>query len=276
MSGLSTLNGKVAVVTGGASGIGKGIAWKLREEGAHVVIADIEPGPLEATAAELGALGVVTDVTKLESVEALAAATIAEFGKVDIIVNNAGVGPKGAYADLTLSDWRWIMEVNLFGVINGIDVFLKILKQNPDGGHIVNTASMAALVPPPGFAPYVASKAAVLGLSETLAKELAAEDSLVGVSVLCPGPVHTNIKNSLRSRPTEFSDKAGLKDVDIAKTIGDSMRWAVPNEVGAVVTRGIKAGDFYILTHPEWTEGVFKHARDLEAAFEKYPPLTLD
>ncbi|MBK5238430.1 MAG: SDR family NAD(P)-dependent oxidoreductase [Actinomycetales bacterium] len=276
MTGLSTIAGKVAVVTGGASGIGKGIAWKLRQEGAEVVIADIEAGPLAEAATELGAFGVLTDVTNHESVEALAAATLAEFGRVDIVVNNAGVGPKAPYSELTLSDWRWIMDVNLFGVINGIDVFLELLKANPEGGHIVNTASMAALVPPAGFAPYVASKAAVLGLSETLAKELAAEDSLVGVSVLCPGPVHTNIKNSLRSRPAEFGEKAGLKDVDIAKTMGDTIRWAIPHEVGAIVTRGILAGDLYLLTHPEWVEGVHAHARALDAAFTKYPPLILD
>ncbi len=165
MSALPDLNGKVAVVTGGASGIGKGIARQLKAEGAQVIIADIEEGALHKTAAELGATPVLTDVSDAASVDALAKEAHNAFGAVHIVCNNAGIGPMAAVADLTLDDWKWMLGVNLWGVIHGIHTFLPILKANPDGGHIVNTASMAGLDAPPNLGAYAICKFGVVGLT---------------------------------------------------------------------------------------------------------------
>ena len=153
MSGLADLQGKVAVVTGGASGIGKGIAGALLGEGMQVVIADVEKPVLEATAAELGAVGIHTDVGDAASVQALADETLERFGAVHVVCNNAGVGPVGWMADTTLDDWRWLIDVNLWGVIHGVTTFLPILERNAEGGRIVNTGSLAGLVPTPGSGP---------------------------------------------------------------------------------------------------------------------------
>jgi NAD(P)-dependent dehydrogenase (short-subunit alcohol dehydrogenase family) len=254
MSAFTDLEGKVAVVTGGASGIGKGIATALRDEGAQVVIADIEQGALDATAEELGVTGIRTDVSKAESVEALAKEVVERFGTAHVIVNNAGIGPIGNVADLTLDDWRWIVDVNLWGVIHGVHHFLPILKANEDGGHIVNTSSVAGLVPTPGLGSYVLTKYGVLGLTETLALELAAENSKVGATVLCPGTIHTNIATSSRNRPE--GNEGNLRDVDISQEGSEvdmsGVRWMIPVEVGAIVVDCIKRGELYAITHPEW------------------------
>ena len=201
MSALPDLRGKIAVVTGGASGIGKGIATQLIAEGMRVIIADIGRGALEKTAAELGATAIGADVSDAGSVAALAERAVAEFGTVHVVCNNAGVGPMAPVADLTMADWDWIVGVNLYGVIHGVQTFLPILKNNPDGGHIANTASMAGLVAPPRMAAYCVTKFGVVALTEVLATELAADGSKVGVSVLCPGTVRTNIHASSRNRP---------------------------------------------------------------------------
>jgi NAD(P)-dependent dehydrogenase (short-subunit alcohol dehydrogenase family) len=190
VSGLPDLGGKVAIVTGGASGIGKGIATQLVAEGARVIIADIQRDAMAATAAEIGAaMAVHVDVSDPASVDALARQVIETFGAVHVVCNNAGIGPLAPVADLTLDDWRWMIGVNLWGVIHGVHTFLPILKQNRDGGHIVNTASMAGLVAGPRLGAYAAAKYGVVGLTEVLAAELAADNSRVGVSVLCPGTV---------------------------------------------------------------------------------------
>jgi NAD(P)-dependent dehydrogenase (short-subunit alcohol dehydrogenase family) len=169
MSGLPDLQGKVAVVTGGASGIGKGIASQLIASGMRVVIADIEQDALRRTASELGATAIVTDVSDAGSVHALADAVVAELGTVHVVCNNAGVGPLAPIAELTMADWDWVLGVNLYGVIHGVQAFLPILAANPDGGHIVNTASMAGLVAPPRMAAYCVSKFGVVALTEVLA-----------------------------------------------------------------------------------------------------------
>ena len=142
MSGLKNLSGKVAVVTGGASGIGRGIATRLVEHGMQVVIADIEQSALDRTAAEIGATAIRTDVSSLESMRALAENVRARFGTVHVVCNNAGVGSVARLESMTSADWQWMLGVNLWGVIHGVSVFLPLLKANPDGGHIVNTASM--------------------------------------------------------------------------------------------------------------------------------------
>ncbi|MHC3456128.1 SDR family NAD(P)-dependent oxidoreductase [Streptomyces prasinus] len=244
------LTGRVAVVTGGASGIGKGVATRLRDAGATVVISDIDQETLRVTADELGVSGIRADVTKAEDIQALADAVLAEHKAVHIVVNNAGVGSMGRVADLTLADWRWMLEVNLWGVIHGVHSFLPLLRSNAEGGHIINTASMAGLVSLPNMAAYGVSKMGVVALTEVLAQECAEDGGRVKASVLCPGPVRSNIKDSLRSRPV--GDQGGLFDVD-AESEGpmSQMRWMDPLEVGDLVLDTLADGRLYIITHPE-------------------------
>ena len=198
---MRDLEGKVAVVTGGASGIGRAMAAQFAADGMQVVIADVEAAALEATSGELGVVGVQTDVGDAASVQALADHVCDRFGTVHVLCNNAGVGGGGQIADLTLADWKWVLDVNLWGVIHGLHSFLPRILANPDGGHVVNTASMAGLFASAGMGPYNATKFAVVAISETLSKELQAAGSSVGVSVLCPGFVRTNIFDSQRNRP---------------------------------------------------------------------------
>ncbi len=268
MSGLTDLRGKVAVVTGGASGIGKGIAARLAAEGMRVIIADIERDALGKAAGEIGAIGVPTDVSDLASVRALARAARERYGTVHVICNNAGIGPMAPVRDLTMDDWHWMIGVNLYGVIHGVHVFLPILQANPDGGHIVNTASMAGLVAPPRLGAYSVTKYGVVALTEVLAAELAAEGSKVGASVLCPGTVRTNIGTSSRNRPSGLADK-GLQDVDIQQEDNPAYRWIDPEEAGAVVVRAIKRGDLYALTHPDWYPQVERRHQAIAAAFRQ-------
>jgi NAD(P)-dependent dehydrogenase (short-subunit alcohol dehydrogenase family) len=266
MSGLPDLAGKVAVVTGGASGIGKGIAASLAAEGARVIIADIQRDALEATAAELGVDGVPTDVSDSDSVERLARTVVEKYGTVHVVCNNAGIGPLAPVKDLTLDDWRWMLGVNLWGVIHGVHTFLPLLSGNPDGGHIVNTASMAGLVAHARLGAYSTAKYGVVALTEVLAEELAADGSRVGVSVLCPGTVRTNIGTSSRNRPAELGD-AGFKDVDIELEDNPRYRWIDPEQAGRVVVRAIKRGDLYALTHPDWYPQVAARHEAIAAAF---------
>ncbi|HEX7710753.1 MAG TPA: SDR family NAD(P)-dependent oxidoreductase [Sphingomonadaceae bacterium] len=251
MSAFNQMEGRVAVVTGGASGIGFGIAKKLGEQGMKLALADIDRGPLEKAAAELGALPVHTDVSDADSVARLAQTVIDELGAVHVVCNNAGIGSSATIAQMNLSDWRWMIDVNLYGVINGVNTFLPLLQKNPEGGHFVNTASIAGLVSMPGMAAYAATKFGVVALTETLALELAAEDSKVGATVLCPGTVRTNIKNATRNRPAAFADGA-MADLDLEQSeFGAMLRWASPEEVGDIVVRAIRRGDLYAFTHPE-------------------------
>ena len=266
MSGLPDLAGKIAVVTGGASGIGKGIATRLAAEGARVIIADIQRDALEATAAELGVVGVQTDVSDAASVENLAREAVEMHGTVHVVCNNAGIGPLAPVKDLTLDDWRWMLGVNLWGVIHGVHTFLPILSANPDGGHIVNTASMAGLVAHSRLGAYSTAKYGVVALTEVLAEELAADGSRVGVSVLCPGTVHTNIGTSSRNRPADLGD-AGFKDVDIELEDNPRYRWIYPEQAGQVVVRAIKRGDLYALTHPDWYPQVAERHQAIAEAF---------
>jgi NAD(P)-dependent dehydrogenase (short-subunit alcohol dehydrogenase family) len=268
VSGLPDLAGRVAVVTGGASGIGKGIAARLAAEGARVVIADIQRDAMEAAAAEIGALGVLTDVSDPESVADLARTAVEAFGTVHVVCNNAGIGPLAPVADLTLDDWRWMIGVHLWGVIHGVHTFLPILKANREGGHIVNTASMAGLAAGPRLGAYAAAKYGVVGLTEVLAAELAADGSRVGATVLCPGTVHTSIGTSSRNRPADLPD-AGFKDVDIELEDNPRYRWIYPDEAGAVAVRAIKRGDLYALTHPDWYPIVAERHAAIAQAFRE-------
>jgi NAD(P)-dependent dehydrogenase (short-subunit alcohol dehydrogenase family) len=270
MSGLADLRGKVAIVTGGASGIGKGIATQFVRAGLRVVIADIEDEALQKTAAEVGAAAVRTDVSDLASVQALATTVCDRFGTVHVLCNNAGVGPMANLSDVTIADWRWMIGVNLWGVIHGVQTFLPILKANADGGHIVNTASVGGFVTMPGLGTYTATKYAVIALTETLAQELALENSKVGVTALCPGTTRTNIKNSLRNRPRDLGS-GKLLDVDLEQQaeFRDAFRWLEPTEVGAIVVEAIRRGDLYAITHPEMFGAVEQRFQAITDAFRR-------
>jgi NAD(P)-dependent dehydrogenase (short-subunit alcohol dehydrogenase family) len=266
---VDEVKGKVAVVTGGASGIGRALAARFVAEGMHVVIADIEEAPLAAAAAELGAVGVRTDVADADSVAALADATMEHFGAVHLVCNNAGVGGGGLIKDLTLKDWRWVIDVNLWGVIHGVHTFLPRLLENHDGGHIVNTASMAGLIAGPGIGPYNAAKYGVVAISETLAAELAADGSGVGVSVLCPGYVRTNIFTSQRNRPAELRNErkksaARAANQQIAQAL--SAEGIDPGIVAGLVLDAVLTDRFWIITHPEYLPAVVERANAIHAS----------
>jgi len=269
---MTEIRNAIAVVTGGASGIGRGIAEQLIAEGATVVIADIERDTLTKVAAEIGAFGAQVDVSDAASVAALAQYVVEKFGRVDILVNNAGVGPQGRIADLNDADWNWIMGVNLYGVIHGIQSFLPFMKNNARGGHIVNTSSMSALAPMPGLGAYAASKAAVAALTEVLAAELAQDGLNIGVTLLSPANVRTDIARSVRNRPEALA--GALIDVDFAKNAGKTAGtvWLEPNEVGAIVTRAITHNELYAFTHPELITRVDARNAVIRDAFLKYPP----
>lgn len=261
VSGVQDFTDRVAVVTGGASGIGRGIAEALVAAGARVVIADIEAEPLELTAERIGARAVRTDVTRADDVEALADRVLREHGRIDIVCNNAGVGHLAPFAQLTLADFRWVLDVNLWGVIHGMTAFLPRVLATSDAGWIVNTASMAGLFDAPGMAAYAASKFAVVALSETIAQELAASDAAVGVSILVPGLVDTAIATSERNRPDGVLGAPPQLDQLPPGRVRD------PAEVGRTVLDGMRAGDRYIVTHPEMIPIIRARHADIEAAF---------
>lgn len=259
------LSGKVAVVTGGASGIGRGIAEELTKRGCRVVVADIDEAGVTAVAGELGARGLVVDVADADSVARLAEQVVAEFGAVHIVCNNAGVGPSGAVSELSLEDWRWIFDVNFFGVVHGTHAFLPHLRTNGSWGHIVNTSSMSLLAPPVGVGSYVATKAAVLGMSEVLAKELAEEGADIGVTALLPGPVTTNIKDSLRHRAAP-AGRTALRDIDL-RAERSGLRFIEPREVGVLVAEAIVHNRLYAVTHDEWLPPVAQRHEAIEESF---------
>ncbi|MBA2326784.1 MAG: SDR family NAD(P)-dependent oxidoreductase [Actinobacteria bacterium] len=224
---MEQLEGKVAVVTGGASGIGRALAERFAAEGMKLVLADVEEGALAATAKELAdggadTRGVVTDVADRGSVDALATRTLEEFGAVHVVCNNAGVGGLGHPTwDGPLSAWEWVLGVNLWGVIHGIRAFVPALVEQ-DEGHVVNTASMAGLAAMPFMGPYTTTKHAVVGLSEVLFHELGVRGSAVGVSVLCPNFLRTNIFDSDRNWPSRLGESPGRPDEPGAQFIFDA------------------------------------------------------
>lgn len=261
MTEVERIRDRVAVVTGGASGIGFGIAQALTEAGATVMLVDIEDAPLAAAAAALDATPFRVDVSDPEAVASLAKAVIDRFGRVDIVCNNAGVGHLAPFADLTLADFRWVLDVNLWGVIHGTTTFLPLIRETSDAGWIVNTASMAGLFDAPGMAAYAASKFAVVALTETVAQELELAGAPVGVSVLVPGLVDTAIADSQRNRPDRASDAPPqLGQIPPGRMLE-------PREVGDLVVAAIKAGDRYIVTHPEMLPIVRERHARIESAF---------
>jgi NAD(P)-dependent dehydrogenase (short-subunit alcohol dehydrogenase family) len=260
---MQELRDKVAVITGAASGMGRAMANRFAAEGMKIVLADIDAAEVEAVAAGISkdggrAVGVATDVSLADSVEALAQRALEEFGAVHLVCNNAGVGGTGELGwEVPFSAWEWQFRVNVFGVVHGIRAFVPMLvKQGL--GHVVNTSSMAGLVPGVGSTPYTASKYAVAGLSEALKLELEMIGSPVKVSVLIPGPVATRIGESLRHWPADLGPvpqkrqdgRVGVLPVPpvLKRALESKMD---PSEVGELVLDGVLNDRFWILTHPD-------------------------
>jgi len=254
---MEDLQGKVAVITGGASGIGRAVAERAGAEGMKVVLADIEEGPLKEAVDDLTrngveAIGVATDVADGASVRALRDRALDRFGAVHLVHNNAGIGLGGPIWEVTEQDWRWILGVNLWGVVHGVSTFTPLLIEQGEG-HMVNTASVAGLIAAPFLGPYNATKQAVVAISETLYKDLQAVGAPVGVSVLCPGFVRTRIAESERNRPewaTADREAAGAEEVrGVVQNLVDSGIEAAT--VADRVIEAVRTNTFYILTHPE-------------------------
>jgi len=272
---VENLQGKVAVITGGASGIGKAVAAAAVAEGMKVVVADIEEGPLKEAADELASgrseiLGVVTDVSDGASVRELRDRALDRFGAVHLVHNNAGVGTGGPIWEVSEDDWRWILGVNLWGVVHGIATFVPVLLEQGEG-HVVNTASIAGLTTAPFLGPYNATKQAVVAMSETLYKDLqAAGVSEIGVSVLCPGFVQTRIAESDRNRPSWARGRDVEGTAAMREAIQSLVDAGIPaEEVGRQVIDAVRNGTFYILTHPELDEAVATRFEDIR---ERRPP----
>jgi NAD(P)-dependent dehydrogenase (short-subunit alcohol dehydrogenase family) len=272
---MKEFNGRVAVVTGAASGIGRGMAESFAAAGMKVVLSDIEPGALAQTTESLRAAGadvhaVVTDVSKAAQVEALAQAVIARYGQVHILCNNAGIGGGGlSNWGSSLDDWNWILGVNLMGVVHGIRSFLPLMIEQGTEAHIVNTASIAGLIVNTASL-YGVTKAAVIALSEGLHLELLTRGARPRISVLCPGPVKTEILNSQRNRPMELSAPSPAPTSPVAAVVRDWMTREVdngldPRAVGEEVLAAIRSERFYILTHPEMSPMIEKRMTDILA-----------
>ena len=250
---MDGFKGAVAVVTGGGSGIGRALALALARQGARVVIADLDTAAMDAVALEARDLGVEaltvrTDVTELAQVQALADQAFKTFGGVDILCNNAGVAAWGGLETATHRDWQWVLGVNLWGVIHGIEAFVPRMIAAGRRGHIVNTASMAGLIASQGLGVYNTSKYAVVGLSETLVKDL--KPYGIGVSVLCPMGVQTRIRESERSRPVGLRNDANPAQPAV-ELIGRSLP---PETVAEMVLDAIRTNELYVITHDEGLE----------------------
>ncbi len=256
---MRDFSGKTAFVTGGASGIGLALCRAFGKLGMNVAIADVEAEACAAAVESLrrdgvGAIGAACDVSDRESVAEAAAKTLAEFGKVHILCNNAGVSRAGAIETIAASDWDWVIGVNLKGLIHGVQVFLPHIKAHGEHGHIVNTASMNGVAGAPLAGPYSATKFAAVGISEVLAAEL--EGSPIGVSVLCPSWVKTRMLDNGRNRPTRFGGPIDL-DSDGAnaernKRYAKAMEHGLdPAEVARLVIAAIKGRRLYVFTHAD-------------------------
>jgi NAD(P)-dependent dehydrogenase (short-subunit alcohol dehydrogenase family) len=272
---MQNLPGKTAFVTGGASGIGLGIAKALLGAGMNVAIADIRDDHLASAQAELGSpdrvLAIKLDVTDRAAFAAAADATEARFGKIHILCNNAGVAVVGPTELATFDDWDWVMGVNLGGTINGIVTMLPRMLAHGEGGHIVNTASMSALVPVGGTTIYSAGKAAVTAMMECMRPEL--ESRGIICSAFCPGAVQSNIAEAGKTRPADLSD-TGYAEADKRRQQGGNFfhLYQTKEEVGERVLRGILNDELYILTHSEFLVGVRERGEATTAAVQTHLP----
>ena len=269
------IQGKIAVVTGAGSGIGRAIAISLAREGADVVVSDLNEQGMAETAEEISKLGrktiaVKTDVSKLEDVENLYKLTLSQMGDVDILVNNAGVHMSGPLSGVTLDDWKWMMDINVWSVIYGVHVFLPHFMKK-ESGHIVNTASIAGQVGVLDTStPYTAAKFAVVGLSESMALFFYQKHKGIGVTVICPGVVQTNIgKGSRRIRHNDGLDDA--RDKLYAQfTENPDSRPKSPfavisaEDVGDMAVKAIRENNFLVVTHEEDIKNIEKRAKDIQ------------
>jgi NAD(P)-dependent dehydrogenase (short-subunit alcohol dehydrogenase family) len=260
---MKAFKDRVAVITGGGSGIGLGIANAFAARGMRLVIADVNEQTIENTVFELkqtgvDAIGVRCDVSKLEDVEHLAEETLNTFGGVHVLCNNAGVGLPTSSRSIKLEDWKWIIDVDLWGPIYGVKVFAPLIEAQGEG-HISATASMAGLISANKMGAYSVAKHGVVALMCALERELRSKQSPITASVLCPGPINTNIShNSLAYRPERDPTLAppkvsGSKGASIQAALEKGMP---PNEVGELVASAIENDKFWVLTHPWWAKGV--------------------
>jgi NAD(P)-dependent dehydrogenase (short-subunit alcohol dehydrogenase family) len=274
---MQQLAGKTAFVTGGASGIGLALGRAFVQAGMKVMLADIEIDALAAAVKSLEAFGpsvrgVVCDVTDPSSFERAAEASFEAFGNVHVVCNNAGVAAAGGIDNISLDNWRWVLDVNLMGVLHGIRSFLPHIRAHGEGGHIVNTASMAGMEAGLGFSPYVASKFAVVGLSEGLSVRL--RPLGIGVTVVCPGYVRTRIGESGRNRPARYgvgqapdpASPAGRLVAEIAERLQSGLD---PAEVAARVLAAIAVGELYVFSHPEMRDELEQRFAAIMAAMDR-------
>jgi NAD(P)-dependent dehydrogenase (short-subunit alcohol dehydrogenase family) len=274
---MQELGGKTAFVTGGASGIGLALGRAFAQAGMRVMLADIETEALAAAVTSLrdvgpGVRGMNCDVADALSVERAAQATYQAFGNVHVVCNNAGVAAGGGIDHISLDNWRWVLDVNLMGVLHGIRSFLPHIRGHGEGGHIVNTASMAGMTGGLGFSPYTASKFAVVGMSEGLAEQLKPHG--IGVSVLCPSYVRTGIGASGRNRPQRYGPSPTLDPAspatamvaDIALRLQAGLE---PDAVAARVLDAVRNDDLYVFTHADSREEADKRFAAIQAAMDK-------
>ncbi len=270
------LKGKVAVVTGAASGIGRGLAERFAQEGMRLVLADIEPGALEATATALrdkaaDMATLVTDVSDGGAVEALASLAYNRFGAVHVVCNNAGIVPAGRFRpvwDYAPEDWTWAMGVNLMGIVHGIRSFVPRMRAAGDWGHVVNTISVAGLISGPNAPVYGASKHAAMRVTEALYASLQDENSPIGVTALCPGVVQTGIGDSERNRPKGLMPSGGIaEDTPEMRAAAAEVKAGglMPDAVAEMVIEAIRDRQFYLLTTAAFDRAVRARANDLLA-----------
>jgi len=272
---MKDFKGKVAVITGAASGIGYGLAERAAKEGMKVVLAGINEDTLKKAENEIKKTGtttlvVKTDVSKEEDVKNLAEKTLDAFGAVHLLFNNAGVGAgigKMIWED-TLADWKWMLNVNLWGVIHGLHVFLPIMVKQNDEGHIVNTASVGGLVSNGMLVPYSVSKAAIVALSENLDVQLKESKIPIGITVLCPGPVHTRANDAERNRPAELANEFEQPKTEKQKYIEEifvklNEQGMAPQELANLVFDAIRKNKLYLLSHPEYNEAIQQRAETI-------------
>ena len=273
---MQDLKGKTAVLTGAASGFGLELARLAAREGMNVVMADVQQDALELAASEIRHLGAKVlpfrlDVSKAEQVEALAAATMRQFGTPHLVFNNAGVGGGGLIWENSVKDWEWVIGVNLMGVAHGVRVFTPLMleasRKDPQyQGHVVNTASMAGLLCPPNMGVYNVSKHAVVALTETLYQDLRLVTDRIGASVLCPYFVPTGIHVSHRNRPEELKDDKVTHSQMVAQAMSEKAVTSgkvTAHDVAALVLDGVREGRFYIYSHPQALGMVQKRFEDV-------------
>jgi NAD(P)-dependent dehydrogenase (short-subunit alcohol dehydrogenase family) len=273
---MEELAGRTAFVTGGASGIGLGMARAFAAAGMRVVIADLRRDHIETALERVGQDGrqesvhaIELDVTDREGFARAADEAESVFGNVHVLCNNAGVGILGPVKLARYDDWDWALGVLLGGVVNGIQTFLPRLRAHGEGGHIVNTSSMAGVLPIANAAIYITAKAAVLGLSEALRSELAEEG--IGVSAFCPGPVQTKIFQAGRMRPLRYRDSGYAEVERELEERPNSPHWMDPLECGERLLEGIRRDDLYIFTHREFREGAEERFQAMLASFPDEP-----